>query len=359
MQNNELGHLLIDMAAKHGFPLAGALDLDAGLGAMQPFINAYDEWLDAGMAGDMDYLKRDRNLRADPRAVFPDARGVVCVGLPYYTQGDNTPEPDSTSWARYAKYLRGRDYHKVLRTRLDAMLAEASRFYPFEWQSYCDAGPVPERAWAYLAGLGWIGKNSALIHPKFGSFLFLAVAYISKSPGGEPAPMRDQCGRCDKCLQACPTKALGKPRVIDARRCISYWTLVKRGRLVLRDEDIAALKNRIAGCDACQDACPYNHQPEMPASEFPCDPAADATRLRKWEELLAESGGAYKKRARDSALSFVRPAHFRRNLAYALASAIRSAPNEDFRRLLPLINHRMESETNDDIKSIWERCLKE
>ncbi|MCL4234980.1 MAG: tRNA epoxyqueuosine(34) reductase QueG [Deltaproteobacteria bacterium] len=350
---NELGHALIRAAMRHGFHLAGVLDLDAAMPALATHFGRFDEWIDAGRHGEMDYLRRGAARRADPRALWPEARGVLCVAMAY---GPGA-EPLSGDDALYARYLRGRDYHRVLPEQLEAALGEVRADHDFTWKICCDTSAVLERSLAHLAGLGWIGKNTCLIHPRLGSYLFLAEALVSRETGGAPLPVPDHCGSCDRCLIACPTAAFPAAGTLDARRCLSYWTLEKRSGLDAEPGDIDATRGWVAGCDICQEVCPFNRKPSPVLNDAWRDAAADATATARWEELVGESEGVYAARVARSALSWVRPAHFRRNVAFALASRANTLDANRKRILAGLVATVRDAETDAGAKRAWETCL--
>lgn len=231
----------------------------------------------------MAWLARTAAERVDPRRVLPGARSLVCVGL-VYERGEETGPPPPGS-ARVARYARGDDYHDVLGARLRT-LAEALPAlagHPVETRTYVDTGPVQERAHAARAGLGWLGKNTCLIHPELGSWLFLGVAVtdLALDPG---EPMADHCGRCRACLDACPTQAFPEPYVLDATRCLSYTTIELRGAIpeALREGQGAW----VFGCDVCQEVCPWNTRPRR---RIPADPLGLGERLAAREEWRAPS----------------------------------------------------------------------
>ncbi len=230
------------------------------------------EWLDRGYAGEMTYLNDPR--RSDPRRVLDGAKTMIVVALNY-----NTPHQPSThsladagngaprGWI--SRYAWGDDYHDILREKLDALVAEMRVQIPepFEAHAYVDTGPIIERVAAKYAGLGWLGKNTCLIHPQLGSWLFLGVILTTLAldptlAPGEP-PLADFCGSCTRCLDACPTQAFPQPYVLDARRCISYLTIELRGEIPqnLRPQ----VGNAVIGCDICQDVCPWNRKAPVAA----------------------------------------------------------------------------------------------
>ncbi len=217
----------------------------------------YLQWLQAGKNGSMDYLSRNVDRRIDPRESLPGARTVVVVTLPY----DPDPEfplDSADGRGKIARYARGRDYHKVMKPRLKTLSSEIGAGGEFQTWYTADAGPLLERDWAEAAGIGWIGKNGLLIDPEVGSWFFLGAVvtdrhYLPDSPG------LDQCGRCTRCLDACPTDALAEIRSVDATKCISYWT-IERDRPVDTSEG-ATLDGWVFGCDICQEVCPWNTRP--------------------------------------------------------------------------------------------------
>ncbi|MGK5082703.1 tRNA epoxyqueuosine(34) reductase QueG [Bdellovibrionota bacterium FG-1] len=313
--------LLLASAQTEGFSCAGAVDRDLSLEAIAPHVARYDEWLARGYPGRMQYLERGRDRRADPRLMFPETQSIFCVLAPYPRRPYGAAE--ISEGPRYARYLRGLtgtdglDYHDSLAQRLERMMEQTKQNYPeLRWKICVDTSAVLERSWAALAGLGWIGKNTLLIHPKLGSYFFIGVVLINQKTGRGPTPLPDYCGSCTRCIQGCPTGALRDPHWLNSERCISYWTLEMRGELGLSEQDQKAIGPWVAGCDLCQEACPFNIKPVR--RELEQDGGSSRNEpprlLQDWDALLAEDAAAYKARVAHSALNRVKPADFRRNL---------------------------------------------
>ena len=226
-------------------------------------------WLEKGLHGDMAYMARHFEKRLDPEKLVSGTKSVISVIAGYNT---NLKQLDSSAPV-ISKYAFGRDYHKVIRKKLKRLLVYIqNEICPVSGRIFVDSAPVLDRAWAVKAGLGWIGKNSNLISQKFGSFVFIGSVFIDLELEYD-SPVSDMCGGCTKCITACPTQAIIGPKVIDSRRCISYLTIEYKGQLPegLREK----FRNRIFGCDICQDVCPWNrkaplHQMKdfMPAKEL-------------------------------------------------------------------------------------------
>lgn len=277
-----------------------------------------DEWIARGYAGEMRYMARSARRRADVRHVLPSARSVISLGTVYNTDRPYSTEVDDRDEALISRYAWGADYHAVLERRCQALLAwmRASGPEALDARVYVDTGPVQERVYAQYAGLGWIGKNTCLIHPELGSWLFLSEILCSL-PFEPDAPALDQCGTCTLCLDACPTGALPAPWVLDATRCLSYLTIELKGDLP--EEHRADVGTRVYGCDVCQDVCPYNASPAhsadpawLPVSAF------DAPRLSVlWETPDDALAGILDQ----SAMSRAGVRGLRRNLAVALGNS--------------------------------------
>jgi epoxyqueuosine reductase len=237
------------LALAVGFDVAGIADA-----VPHPETEFLREWLARGFAGEMKYLERRVEERVDPRRVLDGARSIVVVGLVYDPETAPATGPSSAAIARYAG---GDDYHDVMLDRLRAFESALTAMVPepIATRIYVDTGPVQERVFAAYAGLGWIGKNTCLIHPSLGSYLFLGVLLtdLRLEPGiREP----DHCGTCRACLDACPTDAFPEPYTLDATRCISYTTIESRGPIPesMRPDH----GNWVFGCDICQTVCPWN-----------------------------------------------------------------------------------------------------
>jgi epoxyqueuosine reductase len=295
-----------------GFELCGIARAES-----YPELAFLREWLDLGYAGTMAWLARSADRRGDVRHVVPGAQSVIVTATLY-----NVDRPYSTDLppgtARISRYAWGDDYHDVIRTRLDRLLAwmrEASP-EPFEARAYVDTGPVQERVYAQYGGLGWIGKNTCLINPELGSWLFLG-AIITTLPLEPDAQGLEQCGTCTRCLDACPTGALVEAGVLDSTRCLSYLTIEHRG--AIPDEHHGALGAHVYGCDICQEVCPYNRP--APVSSDPAwqprpgldVPSLAELRQRTDEEWRTVLKGSPMKRAKTEGL--------RRNVAIALRNS--------------------------------------
>jgi len=212
-----------------------------------------DQWLASGYAGVMRYLHRQARKRKDPRLIVPGAKSVVVVLDNYYNG-----EPDPGPPPKLARYARGQDYHRVTRARLDRLAEALLREGATVAHTFTDSGPVPERALALRAGLGWIGKNTMLIRPGAGSFFFIGTIFTDLPLERDEAVTTDHCGTCTRCLDACPTGALVEPRVLDATRCISYLTIEQKGPI---PEPLAErLEGWVFGCDICNEVCPWNQR---------------------------------------------------------------------------------------------------
>ena len=221
-------------------------------------LDAYLRWIEAGMYGEMGYMARpDRQARRrDLNAILPGVRSLVVVALDY---GDVLPEDvlNDPSRGRIAAYAWGKDYHEILTPRLQTLAEWLQAEIGGSFRAYVDTGAILERDHAQAAGLGFVGKNTMLIHPRFGSKFFLGVLLsdVEFDEYDAPLPKASMCGTCTRCLSACPTDAFPRPFVLDARRCISYLTIEYKGWI---ERDLRPLMgNWIFGCDICQNVCPF------------------------------------------------------------------------------------------------------
>lgn len=299
-----------------GFPLAGGVDIAKAHALFDQHGKAYQSWIQNGFQGQMHYLERGLDRRLDPTLLYPGAKSVFSVMLPYQPI---RPESRSLDQPQFASYLAGPDYHEVIREKLERVLSatqkELSDGHSLAGKVCVDTSAVLERAWASFAGLGWIGKNSLLIHPKYGSYFFLGEILLNQELDAGPRLHPDYCGSCTRCLDACPTNAFAAPRVLNATRCISYWTLEKRGELELTPADQKSMGNWIAGCDRCQEVCPFSQK--WIQAEGVSQAGTSDQIFETYEYLEQEDEGTYQKRVKHSALNRIKPKDFKRNLAIA------------------------------------------
>ncbi|MDE2652764.1 MAG: tRNA epoxyqueuosine(34) reductase QueG [Gemmatimonadetes bacterium] len=314
----------IALARALGFEMAGVVTR-----RRSRHLGHFRAWLESRLHGTMAYLERPdavlRRGRLD--LTLPAFRSALVVAHSYAGPHPAT-SPGDPSRAIIARYARGRDYHHVIAERLEELGRglELASARPVARRAYVDTGPILERELAALAGLGWFGKNTMLIHPRRGSYFFIGVL-LTDLPLVSSAPFREEhCGTCTRCLDACPTGALlgrddsGAP-VMDAARCISYLTIELRG--AIPEELRPAIGNRVFGCDICQEVCPWNARFATPTTESAYTPRADldgASLVDLAMRLLDMSGKAFQREFADSPLSRARRNGLLRNVCVALGN---------------------------------------
>ncbi|MBE9179598.1 tRNA epoxyqueuosine(34) reductase QueG [Oculatella sp. LEGE 06141] len=267
---------------------------------------ALQAWLANGFQADMAWMENPK--RQDIRQVMPTVRSVICVALNYYTP---QIRPEGNEYAKISRYGWGRDYHRVLHKRLKALTSWleaqadgiAARFY-------ADTGPVPDKVWAQRAGIGWIAKNSNVITRNYGSWVFLGEVLTNLALPPD-RPHTQHCGTCTRCIEACPTQAITQPFVVDANRCIAYHTIENR-QPQLPEAIASQMQGWVAGCDICQDVCPWNQRfaQETDVAEFQPYPQNIAPTVKELAELSDE---AWNHRFPASALRRIKPDMLRRN----------------------------------------------
>jgi epoxyqueuosine reductase len=236
-----------------------------------------------GRHGDMDWMARDIDRRADPQVIWPEARSIICVGVNYGPAEDPLCVHHEPERGAISVYARGRDYHDVLKKRLKAFGRWVASAYECEVKIFVDTAAVMEKPLAMRAGLGWVGKHTNLVSRRFGSWLFLGEVFTTLDLVPD-LPEVDHCGSCDACVRACPTDALSEPYRIDPRRCIAYLTVEHKGAVPPGMAESTG--NRIFGCDDCLAACPWNkfatptpHVELRPRSDLAAPRLADLAKL--------------------------------------------------------------------------------
>jgi len=221
----------------------------------------YRDWIARGYHGEMAYLERHVEKKMDPKKILTSARSIICCALSYRTAAAH-PITAKEGHGLISNYAWGDDYHKIMDKKLKTLSREMKEWIPnLETRQYCDTGPILERGLAARAGVGWIGKNTCLIHPTYGSYLFLGEI-LANIEFDLDTPGLDHCGSCTRCLDACPTDALIAPYRMDASRCIAYLTIEKRGDFTESQKKMVG--DHIFGCDICQQVCPWNNQAVTP-----------------------------------------------------------------------------------------------
>jgi epoxyqueuosine reductase len=293
-----------------GFDLVGI----ATLGPMES-AGAFDAWIEKGYAGEMDYLPRGAAKRRDSRLAFGGATSAIVVGLDYGGREPSGP---------VARYARGDDYHDVMTERLNELhrWVQLEVGHPVPGKAYVDTGPILERDLARRAGLGWFSKNTNLVNPRLGSFFFIGSLLVDLDLAPDSPFEADRCGSCTRCLDACPTNAFVKPRVLDATRCIAYLTIELKGEIP--DVFHAAVGSNIYGCDICQDVCPYNvkfarelREPAFAARE----PIRDKSPEALARDLLAMSDEEFRSAFRRSPMKRAKRRGLARNAGVVLANS--------------------------------------
>ena len=259
----------------------------------------------------MEYMERNFELRVDPCKLVPGARSVITL-LKNCFPGEQ--QEVSADAPRISKYAWGKDYHEVIRAQMNELLYEMrSEIGEIQGRGFVDSAPVLERSWAQRSGLGWIGRNGNLINQRSGSFFFIATLITDLELEYDDPVAKDYCGTCTRCLDACPTGAIGPDRVINGSQCISYFTIELKDQLI-PDKMRGRFDNWAFGCDTCQDVCPWNRfskQHQEPA--FRAIPQVINLSTRQWEEMTEET---FKTIFRDSPIKRSKYAGMQRNLKF-------------------------------------------
>ena len=303
-------------ARQLGFFLAGVTTPDP-----PPHYSAFENWLARGHHGTMDYLasERSRLRRADPRQILPECRSILVLATPYsppVSAGDAEEGQERIGGrGKIAAYARGDDYHDVLPARMKELVQfiEEQVARPVKNRWYTDTGPLLERDLAQRAGIGWIGKNTCLIHPKHGSYFLLSEILLDLPLEPDPPFVTDHCGTCTRCIDACPTDCILPDRTLDARRCISYLTIE------LKDEISVELRDRIGewvfGCDICQQVCPWNRFAARGDPAF-----EERAPLPSLQEELTLTAQAFNQRFKGTPVKRAKRRGYLRNVAVALGN---------------------------------------
>jgi len=312
---------LRDWGRELGFSQIGIAGID--LAAAEPRLAA---WLDNGFHGDMDYMAAHGTKRARPAELVPGTASVITARLDYLPRATDAGW-QQVEWQRLGEprqatvsmYARGRDYHKVLRQRLQQLADRiAARVGPFGHRVFTDSAPVLEVELATRSGIGWRGKHTLVLDRVGGSMFFLGEIYVDLVLEAT-APAQAHCGTCSACIDVCPTQAIVAPYELDARRCISYLTIEAKGAIPV--EFRAAIGNRVYGCDDCQLACPWNkYATASPLADFDIRPLLDGQRLLA---LWAWSADDFLRATEGSAIRRIGHERWQRNVAVALGNALR------------------------------------
>jgi epoxyqueuosine reductase len=315
--NEGLKQAIINESHRLGFLLAGVTTPDP-----PPHLSVFENWINQGRHGTMDYLSGDRSRtrRTDPRLILPECKSILVLALPYTDpKTAYVKENDNSIEGRVASYAWGDDYHLLIPKKLKALVdfieKQIGHSVPNRW--YTDTGPILERDLAQRAGLGWIGKNTCLINPHHGSYFLLAEIFLGIELEPDPPFQTDQCGTCTRCIEACPTQCILPDRTIDARRCISYLTIE------LKDDiptDLrSSIGNWIFGCDICQMVCPWNR-----FAAFDGDPALASRENIPHPNLISElelTSEEFNRKFKNSPVKRTKHRGYLRNVAIALGNS--------------------------------------
>ena len=303
MNKSELTALIKEEAYRLGFAHCGISKADY----LEEDAPHLEQWLKKGMHGTMGYMERNFDKRLDPRKLVHGAKSVISLLYNYYPAEKQNP-----GIPKISKYAYGRDYHFVIKEKLFLLFNFIrEKAGNVSGRVFTDSAPVLDRAWAKKSGLGWIGKNANLIHPKAGSFFFIAELILDLELDTD-APVKDYCGSCTRCMDVCPTEAIVQPHVVDGSKCISYFTIE------LRDSIPQSFKNKFEnwmfGCDICQDVCPWNRFAK-PIDTDELKPIKEIMTMTSddWEEITEE---VFKNIFKESPLSRAGFEGMKRNLQF-------------------------------------------
>ena len=296
-----------------GFELVGITPA-----AQSETIARYRQWIENGYAGKMGYLERHLPLKVDVRQLLAEAKSVISLAMNYYTLDPPKALADDPAHGQISRYAWGDDYHDVIRQRLSELVDFIKKTAETELKTrVCvDTAPIIEREYAQKAGIGWIGKNTNLIHWRSGSWYFLAEVLINIDLESDTAPLRGSCGTCTRCIEACPTDAIIEPNLLDSRLCISYLTIELKESIpkALRPK----IGNLIFGCDICQEVCPWNSK-AVPTDE-PAFQPRDGNFTPKLLSLIGMTQQEFSRRFKGSPIKRTKRRGFLRNVLVAIGN---------------------------------------
>ena len=318
----DLDLLLKKHALDAGFDWCGIADIDDP--TLSNAIKRYDDWLARGNHASMEYLVRHRPKKSDPRLFFEQAQSVLCVAALYADESDLMVDSSfnkiylDEEKALVSLYTRYPDYHLEIEKKLTLLQEKIYRAYKIESKIFVDAQPMLDRFWGWRAGLGWIGKNSMLINRKHGSFFFIGGLLISEKVKADE-PSADHCGRCTKCIDACPTNAINDQREILSDRCIGYHTIENKAEI---PESVASKMGRwVAGCDICQIVCPWNNSSKQFSFDEFVERDLNPVYGSKIEDLLKWNEEEFKSKVKKFAMGRMKFSSFQRNIKIAFKNS--------------------------------------
>jgi len=315
-------------ARRLGFQLVGVTTPDPPI-----HYEVFERWLEAGWHGEMDYLasQRSRLRRANPRNILPECQAILMLGIPYpsWVEAEQQVNQDALNIipGRVATYAWGADYHNILAERLQELAASIETHLgkpiPHHW--YCDTGAILERDLGQRAGLGWVGKNTCLIHPHLGSYFFLAEILLGLDLDPDPPFAPDYCGTCTRCIEACPTACIAPDHTLNASHCISYLTIELKGAIPI--ELRPKIGNWIFGCDICQQVCPWNQRHPKSFEDSFFTPLINTTHPNLIQELCL-SPKEFSQKFKNSAVTRAKRRGYLRNVAVALGNIATADPDK-------------------------------
>ena len=328
ISSEQISQAVKDAALAAGFDLAGIASLRE---EDFPELEAFPKWIEAGHAGEMKYLEKRTESgelrRASVKNAAPWAKSVIVCALNYNSSHPYSTQAHDSARGWISRYAWGQDYHDALLARLERVEIAVKKLagehgIQTETRRYVDTGPIVERVYARYAGIGWIAKNTCMINQKLGSWIFLGVVLTSLELAPD-LPATDRCGSCTRCLDACPTEAFIAPGKMDARRCIAYLTIEKRGEIT--PELRAPIGHQVFGCDICQDVCPWNNK----AGNAPAGSARELEPNEKlvhpelqWLAQMTEE--EFRRTFRGSPVKRTKFSGLQRNVAVAMGNSGRS-----------------------------------
>lgn len=267
----------------------------------------YREWINSGYHADMHYLDKNYDKKEDISLLFDEAKSVIALAYPY-----NTGYKHNSDYAKISRYAWGTDYHDIIKKKLKQTARYIAELVPdSEHRVYVDTGPTLDRQWAIRAGLGWQGKSGNVINPKYGSYFFIGLI-VSSIDFESGVSLRDYCGKCTACLDACPTGAILSPGIVDSNKCIAYWTIEAKPEKEIPANISTKLDGWAYGCDVCQEVCPWNKKLEQNCFDELLQPRHGETNFDR-EQIFSFSDEEFRKRFSKSPIKRTKLEGIKRN----------------------------------------------